>query len=134
MSLWYESLAFSLYGCGENPKKRAKCILSYLSMPVPRSWWERALRTGYVDDTHASVLRELMVELSNLADLRGVITSGLLVALAFVQEDSAGSRSHTIKGETTVEDYLIKAEKVLAERPDLAQLGRLIDQKEESPA
>lgn len=65
MSLWYESLGFSLYSCGQDQKERAKCILSYLSMPVPRTWWEGALRTVRVDETHASVHHTLRMELLN---------------------------------------------------------------------
>ncbi len=34
-----------------------------------------------------------------------------------------------INNQTTVEGYLVKAKKALAERPDLARIGRLIDEK-----
>lgn len=132
MSLWYESLALSLYDCGENQKERVRCILSYLSMPVPRGWWEHALRTGYVGDTYASLLRELREELSNLLNLREVVSSGLLVALAFVGEGTTEFGLHTTNSQANVEDYLIKAKEVLAKRPDLAQLGTLIDEKVDS--
>ena len=48
MSLWYDSLGMALYDCGDNASEKAKYILAYLSMPVPRSWWEKALQTGDV--------------------------------------------------------------------------------------
>jgi hypothetical protein len=51
------------------------------------------------------------------------------VALAFVEEPFNESGSNIPSSITTVEDYLIEARKVLAERPDLARLGRLIDGK-----
>jgi hypothetical protein len=96
-------------------------------MPVPRSWWERALKTGRVDETDASVLRESLAALSSAVEPGVDLNCGLLVALAFVEEAFNGSGSNTTNRPTTVEDYLIEARKVLAERPDLARLGRLID-------
>jgi hypothetical protein len=54
-----------IYDCGEDKQARAECILSHFSMPVPRSWWESALKTGRVDKTHASVLRESLAALSS---------------------------------------------------------------------
>jgi hypothetical protein len=125
MSLWYESLAMGIYDCGENRQARAKCILSDLSMPVPRSWWERALKTGQVDETHASVLRESLAALSSAAEPGEDLDCGLLVALAFVEEPLNESGSNIPKSKTTVGGYLIEARKLLAERPDLARLGRL---------
>jgi hypothetical protein len=91
-------------------------------MDVPRSWWERALKTGYADDTHASILCEFLAELSNLGK---VVSSELLVALAFAEFSL-----NTTNSQTSIEDYLIKAEMVLAKRPDLAKLGKLIDEKQ----
>jgi hypothetical protein len=130
MSLWYESLSLGLHDCGDNVVERARCILAYLSMPVPRSWWDHALRTGHVDDTHASVLHDLQMELSKVVDLGEPISYGLLVALAFTDEDPTESGLDGMNSQTTVNDYLIKAKKVLAERPELAQLGSLIDEEE----
>jgi hypothetical protein len=43
-----------------------------------------------------------------------------------VEKEFNESGSKTTNRPTTVEGYLIEARKVLAERPDLAQLGRLI--------
>jgi hypothetical protein len=89
MSLWYESLAIDLYDCGENQQERARCMLSHLSMPVPRCWWERALKTGLVDDTHVSVLRESLVAISKVVDLES-LNCGVLVVVAF---DEAAPRT-----------------------------------------
>ena len=130
MSLWYESLDLCLYDCGESLEKRAKCILVHLSMPVPRSWWEHALRSGHVDDTITSILRDLRMELSKLVDFGEPVSYGLLVALAFTDENPTESGLDGMNSQITVNDYLIKAKKVLAERPELAQLGSLIDEKE----
>ena len=68
MSLWYESLGMALYDCGDNAAEKAKYILAYLSMPVPRSWWEKALQTGDVRNW-ASVLGDLQLELSKSINL-----------------------------------------------------------------
>jgi hypothetical protein len=132
MSLWYESLFSSLNGCGQNQKEKAKCILSYLSMPVPRTWWEGSLRTGPVDETHASVLHTLRMELLNAVDHGEKVSYGLLVALAFVDEVSAKSGLDTMDRNSTVDDYLNKARKILEERPDLVELGKMIDATEKS--
>jgi hypothetical protein len=129
MSLWYESLAMGMYDCGGNKQARARCILSHLSLPVPRSWWERALKTGQIDKTHASVLRESLAALSSAVWPGEDLNCGLLVALAFLEEPFNESGSSATNRPTTVEGYLIEARKVLAERPDLARLGRLIDGK-----
>ena len=107
-----------IYDCGENKQARAECILSHLSMPVPRSWWEDALKTGRVDETHASVLRESLAALSSAVGPGEDLNCGLLVALAFVEKEFNESGSKTTNRPTTVEGYLIEARKVLAERPD----------------
>jgi hypothetical protein len=104
MSLWYESLAMGIYDCGGNKQARAWCILSHLYMPVPRSWWERALKTDQVDETHASVLRECLAALSSAVDFD--LNYGLLVALAFVEEPLNESGSNTPNSKITVEGYL----------------------------
>jgi hypothetical protein len=133
MSLWYESLLFSLYDCGPNLKERAKCIIAYLSMPVPRSWWEEASETGRVQDTHAQVLQNLRMELSKVVNLRDRLSSGVLVALAFMEvetEGVLGDRFGQVDSQYSLDDCLTKAEKVLAKRPDLVELGRLIDNLE----
>jgi hypothetical protein len=129
MSLWYESLAMGIYDCGDNKQARAECILSHLSMPVPRSWWEHALKTGRINETHASVLRESLAALSSAVGPGEDLNCGLLVALAFVEEPFNDSGSNTKNRQTTVEGYLVEARKVLAERPDLVRLGRLIGNK-----
>jgi hypothetical protein len=133
MSLWYESLSLDLYDCGDNVVERALHIFAYLSMPVPRSWWEHALRSGYVDDIHASVLRHLRMELSKVVDLRDKLSSGLLVALAFIDGDMSrvpSDRFGDVDSRHSFDEYLTRAKKVLAERQELAQLGSLIDEEE----
>jgi hypothetical protein len=133
MSLWYESLAMGIYDCGGNKQARALCILSHFSMPVPRSWWEDVLKTGRVDETHVSVLRESLAALSSAVGPEEDLNCGLLVALAFVEEPFNESGLKAINRQATVEGYLVKARKVLAERPDLARLGRLIGGKARLP-
>jgi hypothetical protein len=63
MSLWFESLSYCLYDSGDDHESRAKCILSHLSMDVPRSWWERALKTSNVSSSYASILHDMRKEL-----------------------------------------------------------------------
>jgi len=61
------------------------------------------------------------VELSKAINLEEPITTGLLVALAFTEQDR--------NRHTTIDGYLAKAGKVLEERQELARLGGLIDEK-----
>jgi hypothetical protein len=118
MSLWFESFALALYDCGDNQIERAKCILSYFSMDIPRSWWERSLITGHIDQTQISIVRGFLGELSSL----GVVVSAeLLIALSFAKSDL-----DVKNGRTTIEHRIAKAKKVLAKRPELTRLGMLI--------
>jgi len=131
MSLWYESLALCLNDCDENLPEKAKCIIAFLSMPVPRSWWEEAMKTGRVHSNHAQVLHNLRIELSKVANLRDKLSSAVLVALAFMDGDTEGvigGRFGQVDSQYSLDDYLAKAEKVLAERPELAMLGRVLDE------
>jgi hypothetical protein len=79
MSPWYESLSLELYDCSDNPLEKARCILAYLSMPVPRSWWEQALKTGDVRNW-AALLCDIQIELSDSLELHGQLSPDLLVA------------------------------------------------------
>jgi len=126
MSLWSQSLYLGLYDYVDNQKEKAKCIISHLSMSVPRSWWELALETGQVNETHISIILELKAELSRMPDFED-INSGLLVALAFVEIPDNDPGLNTMDSQTKIKNHLRKAKKVLAENPNLAELGRIID-------
>ena len=69
---------------GEDLDKRAKCILAYLSMPAPRSWWEGALKTGNIAESYIHILQDLRGELLAIPGLPERLDLGLLVALGFV--------------------------------------------------
>ena len=74
------------------------------------------------------------MELSKQADLHEQLSSGLLVALAFMDDDTRRAPSHRfgdVNSHHTIEGYFTKAKEVLAERPELAQLGSLIDKAAE---
>jgi hypothetical protein len=129
MSLWYESLSLALYDCGDNPAEKAKSIIAYLSMPVPRSWWEQALQTGDVRNWVAT-LCELQTELSKSLDLHEQISPGLLVALAFIDEYEQGKPSERFddtESKYAPYEYFERAKNILANRPELAQVGELIE-------
>jgi hypothetical protein len=132
MSLWYQSLDFCLYDCGENQEERGICIVEHLSMQGPRSWWENALKKGRVDSTHASVLQDAQRALSTLKDLKFQLSFGLLVALAFINDDvdnSMDRRLGDVAARDIIEDYFSRALKVLTERPEIDWLGRMIEEK-----
>ena len=86
MSLWLESLSLCLYDSENETELKAKCILSHLSMDIPRSWWEKALETNNIQDSHASILQDLLKDLLRIPRLAGKINSGLLIALAFADK------------------------------------------------
>jgi hypothetical protein len=128
MSLWYESLSLELYDCGDNPVEKARCILAYLSMPVPRSWWEQALQTGDIRNW-AALLCELQMELSKSLDLHEELSPDLLVALAFIDDDEPqkpSGRFDDTASKYTPDEYFARAKRVLAKHPELAQVGSLI--------
>ena len=45
MSLWLQSFVWELED-EENEKKKMAITIKYLSMPIPRSWWEHSLENG----------------------------------------------------------------------------------------
>ena len=128
MSLWLESLFNALYDCGDNPLGKSKRILAYLSMPVPRTWWEHALESGRVEDAHVSILNDLRAELLKVRKLRNQISSSILVALAFI-EDNESNNGKNYSNDIKIDDYISKAKEVLVKQPELNRLGGLIDEK-----
>ena len=129
MSLWYESLGMALYDCGDNAAEKAKYILAYLSMPVPRSWWEKALQTGDVRNW-ASVLIDLQLELTKSLGLPEKPGTSLLVALAFIDDEepqTSSGRFESIASNYTPDEYFARAKTVLEKRPELARVGDLIE-------
>jgi len=117
-----------LYDCGDNAAEKAKCILAYLSMPVPRSWWEQALQTGDVSNW-AAVIRDLQLELSKSIDFPEQFSTSLLVALAFIDDDPQTStgRFDNMASNYPPDEYFTRAKMVLAKRPELARVGDLIE-------
>ena len=132
MSLWLQSLSFSLYDAGDDLESRAKCILSYLSMDVPRSWWERALETNSVPSSYANILGDLRKELLGVPGLPEKIDFSLLVALAFADDDKDKRESKFGYDDSpySLQEYLDRAREILIARPELDQLERLIDKQE----
>lgn len=39
-----------IYDCGEDKQAKVRCIFSHLTLPVPRSGWERAPKTGHLGE------------------------------------------------------------------------------------
>ena len=129
MSMWLESLSYCLYDAGDDLESQAKCILSYLSMDVPRSWWERVLETNSIPISYASILRDLRKELLRVPGLPEKINFNLLVALAFADDDreKVESRFGNLDSQYSLAEYLEKAREILMARPELGNLGKLID-------
>ena len=130
MSLWLESLSLCLYDSENETELKAKCILSHLSMDIPRSWWEKALETNNIQDSHASIIHDLLKNLLKIPRLDEKINSGILVALAFADKKGTEPKYGSDDSPYSIEEYLDKAKEILIDRPELGELGRLIDNAE----
>jgi hypothetical protein len=131
MSLWSESLSLCLYDCGDDIEARAKCIVDHLSMEVPRSWWDTALKEGYIHDGYVEILQDSLQELRKLPNLKERVDYALLIALAFadhVREDP-GSECGDVSSHYLLQEYITKAQQVLAKHHELSHLGELIGRK-----
>jgi len=131
MSLWLQSLEWCLYDCEDNPGEKAKCILSHLSMGVPRSWWESALQTGSVSESYIHILHDLRGELMETSALSELPEFGLLVALGFIDKHIKQEelRFGSVDSQFSIEEYISRAKIVLDKRNDLSILGKMIEEK-----
>ena len=129
MSMWSESLSLCLYDSGDDPISRAKCIISHLSMTIPRLWLEKALKINSVQSSYASILRDMRKELMQVPGLDESIDFGLLVALAFADDNTEKRESKFgyDNSKYSLQEYLDRAKEILIARPELGRLGRLID-------
>jgi hypothetical protein len=133
MSLWLESLGERLCNCKKFPEEKARCILAYLSMDVPRYWWKEALEENSLPSkSQINIIRDLRTELLNMPGQNEQIDYGLVMAMAFMDDESQDvghDRFDNVRSRYSLDDYFITARKVLAERPDLVRLGSLIDRE-----
>ncbi len=129
--MWYENLGLCLDDCGQDSGERVRCILAHLAMDVPRSWWEHALQTGSVPKFYTNILHDLHEELSKTYKSAESIGFGLLVAMAFADDntDQQLPRFGTVYSKCSVEQYLAKAKEILAKRPELNRLGQAIEKR-----
>jgi len=70
------------------------------------------------------VLRLLFDDLKKCPGLGERINYDLLVAIAFLDEKA--KPSYVQPGQQSIEEYVAAAEKVLAERPDVRRLGKVV--------
>ena len=123
MSYWSQNLAESTWNL-QDSIRRAKITFDCLAMRVPRSWWEPYLRRGTPRKDHVGVLRLLFDDLKKCPGLEERINYDLLVAIAFLDEKA--KPSYVQPGQQSIEEYVAAAEKVLAERPDVRRLGKVV--------
>jgi hypothetical protein len=111
MSMWSESLSYCFSDFSDDPESKARCILSHLSMDVPRSWWEMALKKSSILSNYASILRDLRKELMQVPGLPEDIDFGLLVALAFADDgtEKRESKFGYDDSKYSLQEYLDKA-------------------------
>jgi hypothetical protein len=124
MSYWSHNLTESPWDL-QDSIRRAKNTFDCLAMRVPRSWWEPYLRRGKPRKDHVGVLRILFNDLKNCPELQERINYSLLVAIAFLDDEARPSFSIQ-PSQQSVEEYVAAAEKLLAERPDVRRLGKVI--------
>jgi DNA-directed RNA polymerase subunit RPC12/RpoP len=124
MSLWSQSLTESICDA-QDPTQRAKVIFEYLAMDVPRSWWQPYLVRGKPRKDHVQMLSGLFNDLKEFPKLQGRISYSLLVAMSFL--DQKAKPSFGIQpNQQSIDQYIAAAEKVLAERPDVRRLGKVV--------
>jgi hypothetical protein len=132
MSLWLQALDQHLNFKGNyNPKDNAKTVFAFLSMGVPRDWWERALNSNSpIHDSHVYVLVDLYGIFKEIPELTDQISYKHLAAIAFADERHTSApfwgRSQS---ELTIEDYIKKTNEILAEQPDIANLCKIIESR-----
>ncbi len=135
MSLWMDSFARDLCSIdhyyGVNPQanpqvqwRQAACILCYMAMPVPRQWWEEALRLGCKPRRDfISILHDSYRELQHLPELAGKIDYASLLAIAFIEDIPGPAVTYV---EWPPEKYLLKAKEILSRRSELRALGETV--------
>jgi hypothetical protein len=136
MSLWYESLGYCLMDSRGDILREAKCILEHLSMPVPRSWWQRGLEHGDIHDSYAGLLRDLQKTLMKVPELSEFKDFGLMIALAFMDDDveDPSVKFGWVDSPYSLQEYVLRAKMVLAARHDLKSLARLIEKRPKDPS
>jgi hypothetical protein len=99
-------------------------------MPVPREWWETALRTGTpARSEYVELLFRLRGELLKVGSLAPQVGIPELVALAFIDDSTDNNpRFGRAGGERTPEEYLAAAREVLANDPAVARFGASLAQ------
>jgi hypothetical protein len=105
--------------------KRPFFIFAHLARQEPRSWWEPYLRRGKPRKDHVEILRGLFNDLKKCPELQGRINYSLLVAMAFLNDEAEPSFGN-LPNQHSMEEYIAEAEKVLANRPDVRRLGKVV--------
>ncbi len=88
------------------------------------------METNSIQSSHASILDDLRKELIAIPELAGKVDSGMLVALAFADTKGTKARFGDDDSPYSIEEYLDKAKEILIERPELCELGKLINNAE----
>ena len=135
MSLWLQSLSMRLdrVGDGDTPdlcRRRAKIILAYLSMPVPRNIVVGQLVSERIDTGHVlfEIMHNCLRMLHAVDELRGLTLSHTL-ALGFTDElDDGALRFSDTESDHSLSAYRVAAERVLQARPELRRLAERIEQ------
>ena len=124
MSLWFASLSNCFYDC-ENQEDRIRCIVSHLSMPVPRQWWESCIKNEKRIPDYAEILNDLHKELIKSKKFKWVDHS-ILLALAFIDDERTGNQPEfgSVDSQYSLEEYFEGAKAVLAQRPELKKLAQ----------
>jgi len=116
MSLWYEALGEALMSA-DNPTQKTQELIRFLSMPVPREWWEQCLQ----DKTRIKDFAPVLNELCSKNGLLKKWGSGMLIALAFANLDDITRFRYSLK------EYDRYAKKILKANPEVQKLGEKID-------
>ena len=86
------------------------------------------MESGTLSDNYISILSDSLAELSQVARLKGQLSYGLLIALAFTNDNAQEWSSGKDAGrDDSMDEILSKAKQVLIERPELMRLANQIN-------
>jgi len=92
------------------------------------------LQTRSVPESYVRILQELREELLEVPALAERVWFALLVALAFADDNikKREPKFGAVHSQSSIEEYLSRAKKILTKRQDLSELGKMIEKKAKS--
>lgn len=123
--LWLESFTESLGRCGNDPEKKAQCIVRYLSMPALGSWLEKGFHSRSVEPLYIRILADCYAMLRKMPGIAGMVPFGFLVVLPLTE--TRADEDWPLDIPNYLEKRFSKAKEILSERPDLRSFALVVE-------